>query len=703
MPQILWLIVALALILLAVWWLKFRSKKDPAPDKKPNAGDDVFRFMIVRPPRPAASTGRIAAAAGQASDEIPTSIVRGVNVIGVGDLKIVRQELLRYDAAEIAHVENVMASEARERNHTQTVREEVTEREETEQEATTEKELSSTERFELQKEVQQAVQTQLKTSGDVHTTISYGVVTVNANAAFAYDEAKQTASRVASQYAKEVVDRSSQKVRERVLRTRESRWFREVVEENRHTFDNRQDSSHRIGIYRWLEKVLEMKLVNYGQRLLIEVIVPEPARRYLQSKRTPEEIEGAKLRTEEPLPPHATRPASYPSNPDLAGQVLYTAAEISPDNYVAWAAEYQVENLTLPPTKTSVAARLEAPSVSAHYQSLAKELAVPEGYRAVRWRYAVWALIHPHDKVDAEMSLVANGTHRTLQLESPDPLKDWLRWVGTGSWRELDDDVGCIGTLQVSVIGELTAGYVAHVEFELEPTAEGHRQWQVAVYEAIVAAYRQQLSDHHARLNRLATATVTRLELAPSSTLRRIEADELKRSAITILQQQQLGEMDYVDDAGLIRDEAFQQLPAGARLSQFFEQAFEWDNLAYSFYPYFWANLDHWEGMLVKKSGDVFFERFMHAGFARVLLPVRPDYAQLVADYLFSWPRPENPWQPDPPDLEGEQKKLYEAIGEELKAAARDDQEIVEDEWLLRLPTDLVYLQDGRSLAGRLP
>jgi hypothetical protein len=93
----------------------------------------------------------------------------------------------------------------------------------------------------------------------------------------------------------------------------------------------------------------------------------------------------------------------------------------------------------------------------------------------------------------------------------------------------------------------------------------------------------------------------------------------------------------------------------------------------------------------------------MHAGFARVLLPVRPDYAQLVADYLFSWPRPENPWQPDPPHLEGDQKKLYEAIGEELKAAAKDDQEFVEDEWLLRLPTDLVYLQDGRALAGRLP
>ena len=40
-----------------------------------------------------------------------------VRPIGVGDLKIVKQRLARYEAGELAHIENVLAHEKRDRQH----------------------------------------------------------------------------------------------------------------------------------------------------------------------------------------------------------------------------------------------------------------------------------------------------------------------------------------------------------------------------------------------------------------------------------------------------------------------------------------------------------------------------------------------------------------------------------------------------------
>ncbi len=40
-----------------------------------------------------------------------------IKPLGIGDLKVVKQKLVRYEAGEVAHIENVMAQETRSRQH----------------------------------------------------------------------------------------------------------------------------------------------------------------------------------------------------------------------------------------------------------------------------------------------------------------------------------------------------------------------------------------------------------------------------------------------------------------------------------------------------------------------------------------------------------------------------------------------------------
>ena len=45
-----------------------------------------------------------------------------------------------------------------------------------------------------------------------------------------------------------------------------------------HELDNRQAGATKIrGIYQWVDKKYKARILNYGKRLLYDVVVPEPA------------------------------------------------------------------------------------------------------------------------------------------------------------------------------------------------------------------------------------------------------------------------------------------------------------------------------------------------------------------------------------------------------------------------------------------
>jgi hypothetical protein len=124
----------------------------------------------------------------------------------------------------------------------------------------------------------------------------------------------------------------------------------------------------------------------------------------------------------------------------------------------------------------------------------------------------------------------------------------------------------------------------------------------------------------------------------------------------------------------------------------FFEQAFEWRNMQYTFYPYYWTRKEDWASLSQVEEVDPLFGWFLRAGAARVVIPVRPGWETRVVNYALDRQIPRGTTLDDP---------LYYSIDEEI----REQQADVDTEgkptgvpWRVTLPTDLVYVQDDEAI-----
>ena len=64
------------------------------------------------------------------------------------------------------------------------------------------------------------------------------------------------------------------------------------------------------------------------------------------------------------------------------------------------------------------------------------------------------------------------------------------------------------------------------------------------------------------------------------------------------------------------------------------QQAFEWEHLAWIVYPYFWGRRTEWSRTVVTSHPDPDFASFLNAGAARVQVPVRPGFEDLVKHFM---------------------------------------------------------------------
>ena len=120
---------------------------------------------------------------------------------------------------------------------------------------------------------------------------------------------------------------------------------------------------------------------------------------------------------------------------------------------------------------------------------------------------------------------------------------------------------------------------------------------------------------------------------------------------------------------------------------QFLEQAFEWANMTYILYPYYWADSERWSTLEPIESSDPDFDRFLRSGSARVVLSARPGFEWAVNFFMtFGLP-----WGGGTPPTPG--SPLYVSIAQEIKdltLAPTDG--IPEETWETRLPTTLLWL-----------
>lgn len=596
-------------------------------------------------------------------------------MIGFGDLKVLKSDLYKYELGEVAHIDNVLAGQYKDRvfRDLRRTEESITTEEENESEKVTENQ--TTERFELQKEVSNVVQSDSEFSVGVDVTASFGsMLSISSGLNYASNNSQTTSQNVAQSYAKEVISKALNRVISKVRTQRSFTRTTETEETNTNKLDNTQSGTNLTGVFRWVNKIFRHKIENYGKRLMFEFVVPEPAAFYIYQKLR--KI-GEDRVVKKPLDPTK-------GTKDLKPILSYN--DITPDNYGIWAALYDVKDITAPPVEFKTVSRaidhmMKAEGEAETFTISINDMEVPDGY---------WC---------TDAIFKCNG--------SGQPNSNVRVWVGN-NW--MDSSYGFYNTgmnretdrVPVSILSVNTP-FHATIEAICKLRPETLRAWKVKTYQAILAAYNQMLKDFEEAMARNVSSDFTVIQGQNPLLNREIEKEELKKHAISMVTRQRFTTFDAMtgSDPGdpLTRypEFAFDESEREGRYIQFFEQAFDWKNIMYAFYPYFWGRKFKWLELKSYKDTDPLFEKFLKAGAARIVVPASEGYEKAVLHYLATgeiWQGGDVPEPSDP---------LYQPVYKDL---LKDIVQDTSEPWLSTVPTELVYLQSDSTLpdnSGNFP
>jgi hypothetical protein len=584
---------------------------------------------------------------------------------GIGDLLVVRHSHKSYELGAIAHIENVLAGEARERVHRRLDRTEELQLSETERIEIDERDLQTTERFELVTETSNEVNSQTELEIGLQVSASYGPVRADASFGYTSSTARADASRQATTSSRETVNRAVKRTTERTRELRQRLTIREIEETNRHRIENTTDTN-LSGIYRWIDHVETVGVYNYGTRLMIEVHVPEP---------------GAWLRwattvISSPPPPPPTLPDGSPLN---------NPGQLTPTNYLAIAGRQGASVQPPPELYTTVGLNLTqeyqqntpgSTTPAFLFYKSDKTLKVKDNYKGVRVMGVLYASAWKFD-----VNIAIGATH----FNDPSPGGAMPLTLNIPLVPAVDGDV------PIAFVINNAWGYTLALELICQRTDRALELWQLSTFTAIWQAYDQRRSAWEEAQSVAAISAGVGIRGRNPETNRHIERAELKKGAISLLAGSPLDSFGAVTP-GTASEPTIDALAAvgQGQIISFYEQAFEWEQLTYTLYPYFWGRHDVWQdGFGGENDPDPRHDAFLRAGVARVVVPVRPAFEWVALHFLATgklWLGGKAPPIGDP---------LYVSIANELIAAETADRggALVGSTWEERTPTTLVYLQ----------
>lgn len=582
-----------------------------------------------------------------------------VQVLGTGYANIIRQELVRYEADEIAHIENILAGETKEKTHRNLkIQEELTYTE-SEKNQETETNTRTSDRFELSKEVNSIVSQSTQFDAGVSLSAGYGPVSLTANVGYATASSATEAASTALNNSKEITEQAMRRIQERNLEIRSITTINEVEVTNLHKLDNSTNTEHINGFYYWVDKVYKNQVYNIGKRLMLEFMVPEPAAYHIYSNAFSKK-EGVTV--EKPIDPK-----------DYTGGAITTPLrsfkDINSSNYHLWGSIYRALDLPSAPQEfvtVSKAYSLDpTPGSKEWYDKDFNDLTVPEGYQAdtafLRVQHSQGNGRYLFGFIGRKSFSTSISAYHTLALDGE---TDLVPFSFRGYFSE----------------------YAINVEILCKLSPVGYEKWQMAVYASIINAYNQQKAEYDSQ--------VSAMELGVSISgqnpieNRKTEQTELKKWGIELLTLQRFDGFNAMVRAknGAPEIDIKEAFHEGVFV-KFFEQAIEWHNMTYLFYPYFWGRKERWTTIKQLGDTDAVFSDFLKAGYARVVVPVHPKFTKAMLHYLNTG----EIWMGE--DLPAIDDELYISAVEEIQQAENNtDGEPIGAPWETRIPTNMVMV-----------
>ncbi|MBA4318023.1 MAG: hypothetical protein C0412_06460 [Flavobacterium sp.] len=538
----------------------------------------------------------------------------------ISDLLKVKEDLKYYKEGEIAYIENILYGEKRVREHRDLSKTEQYTETETTISKTEEKDHQVSERFNLQSNSESIIKNDLSLDAGITLSGKYGPdINFSSSLNTAVSFSKQTSEKTSTEFARDVVDRSVSKIQETVRQLVSKRIIQEIEEKNIHEFDNGSSNTfgdHVSGLYYWVNMFSKAQIMNYGKRMMFEFVIPEPAALY--KNLLDRQLNNSNIYLPAPVAPKEPQ--------DLNGATL-SPLDIDSGNIDEYIENYKLNGVTPPPQiYTYVTVKIvKHHTEQALYTYDDLSVNIPANYCAIEFN-AGGIIVWSGDGVSVGITIgnktsgcnpSATFTTETLdRLEGNVPIA-FYAWDAT----------------LVSIT----------VKVKCEILKSAFSTWQISVYDKIIAGYSTQYLEYLAKKkgyeDELAKQNQQKAKYGRNPFLNReIERKELKRHAIALLR------CNYADESfGAMREKVkpcgyplmdFKKADSEGKIIIFFEQAFEWNQMNYIFYPDIWARVCKWPELIDISTNDALFDKFCTAGSAKVQIAVRPEYEAFVNWFL---------------------------------------------------------------------
>jgi len=597
--------------------------------------------------------------------QLPASPIPGATITpqGYADIQIIKQRWVGYRLGRIAHIENVMRGESKERSEERSRRIDSEHRDLDADTLAREYEQGSEGREHNERESITNPLTVLKREFDALKQ-EYGSDGLSVTMTGSWTDTPTgpaTLDRSAAQYARHMLDRASAHLARRTESERSRRSIEEFVERNRRRFDNEHGQTHLTGIYRWLDEIHLAHLEHHGNRLMLEIVVANPAADFVQRSQA---LRGMSATL--PTPPWQGTDSIAP---------IRSAQDIDRDNYMALATAYDLVLPPPPPATLNLCSTLSSDTPRAQNRP-----EIPPGYTVTQISISYgWTALADSSVAPALDILVGDQVLKIDPATDPNP--------GTKLLASIPPAPGPI------VLSLISAGVESIVHITLacacQPTCDAYLCWQMAAYNSVISAYGRQRETYWRAMTMLAEGQ------ARVDTLRRdsVERDALQRLALQSLIAPGLNDSDATST-----DKRARVL----LLAPFLRHAIEWEEMQCTFYGASLAGdaAQTWLDLLPgSDGGDGLrdFRDFLEAGAARIRVPVKLPRVLPLLFYLASggyfWDGPEQAT----PISEADQ-----VWGNALKSLLHADlRGMPEACWEVEVATSMLMLQDSAALPAR--
>jgi hypothetical protein len=595
-----------------------------------------------------------------------------VKVAGIADLLVVKQQLVGYEGADVAHIENMLKGESKTREVT--ARQEIESITSMEEEVITseEKETTTNTRFETSSETEQTIKEEEALKAGATASASYGpTFSVTANVEASKSRSMEESQKAAMKYASDVTEKAASKIQNRVLQKSSLRVTTESIDKATHSWKNEGGGGNINGVYQYVNKVYEAQTYTYGKRTMLEFMVPEPGA-FLFDGPKEEEKTTSKTHDLPEIPLFTVGPEALDA--DTVRQWIYKYGVTDCPPYPS-----QVETKTV-----SITEQIPQPKMT---KSAKADLEVPNGYFFFLANLAF--LGTPNSGANAKCTI--GGTVVPMPL------------VGNGVWSQTVPAYSA-GKTSVTVTTWNVESWSFTASALCFPTADTMKNWRIEAWQKIESRRQKLVAEREAKIAALNAelaaqafndAVVNPGFAGDNPGLNLITMrEEMKKACISIMTDQHFDYFGAIEDEDKnefgISEINFIKADLEGPYVKFFEQAFEWDQMTWFTYPYFWGRKENWFKKIAYEDPDPVFRDFMRAGYARANVPIRLGFEGAVDHFLATG----DVWQGQGmPAIKSDlflpiaieiQESLGKKAGKEEKYGAS---------WFVKIPTNLVTLR----------